>query len=67
MRLMINRVTKLIGIRKLLKGVEIDHLFYNKISDLTPKSLFLDNVLILMKIVAKTRPRFQYPLLILIR
>jgi len=40
MRLMINRVTELIGIRKLLKGVEIDHLFYNKISDLTPKSFF---------------------------
>jgi len=46
----------------LLKGVEIDHLFYNKISDLTPKSLFLDKVLILIKIIAKMTPRFQHPL-----
>jgi len=48
-----------------MKGVEIDHLFYNKISDLTLKPLFSDNVLILIKIVTKIRPRFQHPLMVL--
>jgi hypothetical protein len=47
-----------------LKGVEIDHLFYNKISDLTLKPLFSGNVLILIKIVTKIRPRFQHPFLV---
>ena len=43
------------------KGVEIDHLFYNKINELPLKPLFLDNILILIKIIAKMTPRFQHP------
>ena len=49
---------------RLIKGVEIDQLFCNKFSILPLKAIFLDNMLILQRIIIEMSHRFQQPFIV---